>query len=221
MIKRERIMRKSFLFGLLLSTLLLAGCDVTTPSQVSVGSVRVKEGVKTATLPAQKIDLERVSVISVDYSANGRGAVSLFMPYLDGDNKQLKMAKQQAGVYKKAFFKHGLNDVKVEYVPVASDRYTDEAVVSWRALETLPPVGCEKRMPGYKGAETLESIEKYTFGCEIQTSFSKMISDPSDLSGKGGTAGGDSRRQGAVVERYKSGKPNSALKGLTASDVGD
>jgi hypothetical protein len=48
-----------------------------------------------------------------------------------------------------------------------------------------------------------------------------MVVQPSDLMGHAGTAQNESRREGAVTENYKSGKPNEPLKNAyTASTVG-
>jgi hypothetical protein len=54
----------------------------------------------------------------------------------------------------------------------------------------------------------------------VKTAMSRMIVDPSDMKGRAGTQNNDSRRLGATVETYKSGKPNEPMKGFQASKVG-
>lgn len=203
----------------LLSTLMLGACDVSTPSQLSVRQVQLKEEVKTTTFDARSLDSDAINGIASDYSRNGRGKVSLTLSYdASGAGAQMR-AKKQATHWLNAFRQNGVNDMEVDYVAMTDSAYAGQAIVSYTALVASPPKDCG-RIPGYQGAETLAGAEGYGIGCETAAMLSKMVADPSDLMGKAGTPDDDSRRQGAVVENYKLGKQNQKLQGMNASAIG-
>jgi type IV pilus biogenesis protein CpaD/CtpE len=47
-----------------------------------------------------------------------------------------------------------------------------------------------------------------------------MVVRPDDLMGRAGAPDGDSRRQGALIEQYRSGTPNEKFESGNASEVG-
>lgn len=199
--------------------LVLSACDASFPSQVQTGKVRLKEQIVTKMLDSSSVDPAYVNVLADHIKLNGKGAVTLTVSWLSGDVSRVRVAERQGAAYKKAFKKRGVSDIHVVTVPVADKRYVNKIVVAYQALGALPADGCS-RITGHQGAENLEAMEQYKFGCETQISVSKMIVDPSDLMGKAGTQDNYSSRAGSSVGAYKAGIPNAPMQGFQASSVG-
>jgi type IV pilus biogenesis protein CpaD/CtpE len=107
----------------------------------------------------------------------------------------------------------------VSYVGVEDPQFLSRAVISYPALQALPPDGC-RRLTGYQGADSIEDVHNYRIGCEVKTAVSKMIVDSEDLMGRESGTASEARRQGTVVEGYMSGTPNEPLEGGRSSDIG-
>ncbi|MCE9508442.1 MAG: CpaD family pilus assembly protein [Alphaproteobacteria bacterium] len=208
------------LAGALVAGLALSACDVTTPSQMMTQKIRIKDHIVTQTLDAGRIDPARLNVIADDFTQKASNRkMALTVSYLAGDAKREGVARKQGNAYKKAFEQRGVAGISVATVPLADKQYAGKVVVTYKVQAALAPKDC-KNIPGYQGADDLDAADQYQFGCNMKTAVSRMIADPSDLLGKGGTQDNDSRRSGAVVETYKSGKPNQPMKGFQASQVG-
>lgn len=204
----------------LVLTLGLSACDVSVPSQLETGHLRLAEDTRSVSLKADKPDAEAVRRIAADIRDNGRGDVRLVMPYHSGDPLHETQARRLGKEWQAAFSKGGVSAVKVDYVGVTDAALLERAVVSYSVLAALPPAGCERRLTGYQGADTLEDLHAYRMGCETRTALSKMIVNPEDLAGRSGSEQGDSRRQGTVAERYMSGEQMEPLQTTNASSIG-
>jgi pilus biogenesis lipoprotein CpaD len=196
--------------------LLLAGCDMATPSQVSVRPIEIRKTVKTETVDALRTDMSRAQVISDSYARNSGGPMSITVSVLKGNAKQAAAAKKGAAAWRALFLKDGVPDVTVDAVAVEDPAYAGQAVVAWPAKVASAPKECG-RLPGYQGAEPLSYTEKYAFGCETESALAHQIANPSDLMGRGGVPGDDAKRQGTLVDKYRSGTPNPKLNGVSAS----
>jgi len=205
--------------GLVSAVLLLAGCDMTTPSQVETGHIRLQESVKTVTVHPAATDAAQVSHIAADIKRNGRGAVSMVIPYKAGQPAEEVQAKRYGGKWQQALSGAGVRDLKVSYVGVSDPQLLNRAVISYNALQALPPEGC-RRLTGYQGADSIEDVHDYRIGCETKTVLGKMVVDPEDLMGRDSDNRSEARRQGAVVEGYLSGTPNEPLEGGRSSEIG-
>lgn len=177
--------------------------------------------VKTASLDAFYIDRIKLDGIINDYKVNGDGGpLRLVMAYTEKDNADRADAERRGRIYKETFAAQGVPGVDVDYVPVQDKQLRNHAVLSYTALQALPPEDC-RSMTGYHGADTLEDVSTYSFGCETKSALSQMIVRPADLVGSSGLPDSESRRQGALVERFMSGQPNERMEGLGASEVGN
>lgn len=208
------------LAGILSVALVLSACDASVPSQVQTGKIQLKEQVVTETLDSTRIDPARIDVLADHVKRNGKGDVTLTVSWLSGEASRESTAKRQGNAYKRALEKRGIFDIHVVTVPVMNERYINKIVMVYRSLVAQPPDDC-LRLIGYQGAENLEALEKYQFGCEMQMAVSRMIVEPSDLMGKDGAQDNDSRRAGASVENYKAGTPNKPMQGFQASSIGN
>ncbi len=212
-------MRFFSLAFLLSATLALSACNMTTPSQLKTGDIRVHTDMKTVALSAVQVDGHAVSQIAEDYRTNGRSQPRITMPYIAGQPLSQVAAEKQAADYKRAFAAQGISEVKTDLVAVTDAAYSKTAVVSYNTRQALPPEDC-RRITGYQGADTRSDVEKYGMGCEVKTAISRMIVRPDDLLGRDGTEPDDSSRQGAKVQDYKDGKKNEKLDGIQATTIG-
>jgi type IV pilus biogenesis protein CpaD/CtpE len=204
---------------ILIGALALSACEASTPSHVSVGKIQVQEQMVAKTLDARHIDPARVDTIAEHFMRTGKGDMVLNVSYFSKDPAGRKQAQKEGEAYKKAFGQRGVTNFSVVTVPIADPRYASKAVLTYSALAASPPSGCNE-LPGYQGAENMETIDEYRFGCDTRAALSRMIADPSDLMGKAGTQNNDSRRSGPIIEPYKAGTPNQQMKGYQASGIG-
>lgn len=215
-------MRQSGLFslaGLFSAVLLLSACDMTTPSQVETGHIRLQENMKTVTVHPATPDAAAASRIADDFKRNARGKMTMVIPYKAGQPAEELQAKRYGNQWKQTMAKAGVKDMDVNFVGVDDPQFLTRAVISYPALQAMPPEGC-RRLTGYQGADSIEDVHNYRIGCEVKTAVSKMIVDPEDLLGRDSAEISEARRQGAVVESYMSGAPNEPLQGGRSSDVG-
>lgn len=195
--------------------LLLSACDVTTPSMVHTGEIQVKDVMKTATVDPAQINFESVEIIAKDYAMNGEGPMRLVIPYQPGNPLEKVAAEAEGARYQRAFAAKGVKDFRISYTATVGPKAM--AVISYMALAAEPPRNCH-HIPGYYGADAMKDVAgKRDIGCEIKSAQAHMIARPADLLGMPGVPQDDSRRQGAVVEKYKAGVRNTELGGLTAS----
>ena len=208
------------LAGILSVALVLSACDASVPSQVQTGKIELKEQVVTKMLDSTQIDPARIDILADHVKRNRKGDVTLTVSWLSGDASRERTAKKHGNVYKRALEKRGVSGIHVVTVPVMDERYINKIVMVYRSLVAQPPDNC-LRLTGYQGAENLDALEKYQFGCEMQMAVSRMIVEPSDLLGKDGAQDNDSRRAGVSVENYKAGTPNKPMQGFQASSIGN
>lgn len=204
-----------------LLSLTVSACDVSVPSQLETGQMRLSEETRTLAVDANKPDAALARRIAGDFRDNGRGDLHILMPYKSGDPLHETQARRMGKEWQSAFVKGGAGNAKVEFVAVTDASALGRAVISYNVLTALPPEACGQRLTGYQGGDTLEDLHNYRIGCETRTAMSKMIVNPEDLKGRDGTESGDSRRQGTVAERYMSGEKMAPLETTTASGIGD
>ncbi|MBI3440776.1 MAG: hypothetical protein HY052_03060 [Proteobacteria bacterium] len=209
----------SLAIALIGSLMALSACDVSTPSHVTTGKIQVHEQMVAKTLDAGHVDMASVSRIADHFIQTGKGEMVLTIPYLPGYPSSADRAEQRGSDYKKAFRQRGVSAFSVVTVPVKDRKYMSKAVVTYSAMTATPSEGCSA-LPGGQGADNMETIDEYRFGCDMQTALSRMIVDPSDLLGKAGTQNNDSRRSGPIIDPYKAGTPNQQMKGYQASGIG-
>src|SRR6218665_883606 len=165
-------------------TLSLAACDVTMPSQVETGHMRLSEQTRSVALDAAQPDDETARRVAKEFRQNGRGEQRLVVPYKGGDPLQETQARRQGKEWQAALARNGMPGVEAEYVAVSDTTLLGRAVLSYNVLSALPPEPCVQRLTGYQGADTLEDLHNYRIGCETKTALSRMIVNPEDLKGR-------------------------------------
>ena len=212
-------MRRVNISACLAIVLLLSACSMAQPSQVKTGGIRIEDRMKTVNIHPSTLTADQAGMIAEDYHRNGRGKMAVVVSYVRANPAARQRAEQQSVKIAQAFAAQGVRNMKVNMVAVNTRNHAEQAVVSYMAVTALPPLNCT-RMPGYQGTDTLDAAAEYSFGCETQMAVSKMIVTPEDLMGRDGTPADESRRNGTIVERFKSGTRNTPLEGqINASSV--
>ncbi len=213
-----RSVKASSVCCLAFSMLLLAACDVTTPSQMETGEIQVKDVMKTVTVDPVRIDPDQVEVVSGDYFRNGSGPVRLVVPFAPGNPLNKVAAEAQGQNYAKAYAKLGIKDFRVSYTATVNPAAM--GVISYMALAAEPPRHCH-HIAGFEGTQTLaENMTDQNMACEMKMQEAQMIARPADLLGVDGLPEDDAKRQGTLVDKYRAGVPNPALSGLSSSKGG-
>lgn len=213
--------------GLFLSTLTLSGCELYDPvveTQLYPVQMRLQQDISSQTFSVdQEIDEDALQHIVERYNKAGEGPVTLTLRFKEGDAAQARKAAAKGAEYKKLLKKMDIKHTTVSMQPMPQFRQAaPEITLSYHAWQASRPVGCNPgRIPGYYGAEGAEPMSKYKMGCETETYLSRMVSNPKDLKGTSGTGHGESRREGPLLENYKTGVPNEPLEGFQASDLGE
>lgn len=207
------------LIGVMAGVLLLSACDASMPSHVQARKIRLQERMVAENLDPMKVNKGHVAAVANRFRQKGRGDMVLTMSYLSGDKKSQARADRVGAAYKKALTAEGVPHVSLVTVPVKSADNAAEAIITYNGLIALPAENCGA-VPGHNGAATPNEINDYPIGCGMQAAIGKMIANPSDLMGKGGTQNNDSRRSGTIIEPYKSGTPNGPMGGFDASGLG-
>jgi type IV pilus biogenesis protein CpaD/CtpE len=199
----------------------VSACDLSIPSQVHTGHIRLVDKTQTAELSPRSVDAAAVARLVEEYNdAGSDSGMDVTIGYMQESAADESAARKVGDKYLYAFRGAGMTDpVRLSIVPVTQKEMTRSAVASYRRLTAEQPEGCPDIL-GTRGAEKLQVGEKYPMGCGHKTMLSKMVSRPADLKGVAGTGDSDSRRQGAVVEKHKAGEQNEKLQGINASTVG-
>lgn len=205
---------------LMLSLLPLAACDVTTPSQLRTGDIRLMDDVTTVTLDAYRLNKNDIYMISRQYQATAQGPMTVTVAYPAGDAPERVLLEARGKQLAEMLESNRVRDVKVDYVSVEGGELAGRTVLSYPARVARAPANCGP-LTGMQGTETLSDVEKYQFSCETKDMMSKMIAYPEDLMGVGGVTGGTSRSAGALMEGYQDGTPNEPFNdSQSASSLG-
>jgi len=210
--------RLILLVGTLSAMLMASACtpDMATPSDMNTSQLKVRDQTVTEIFSTDHVDLRHVAATARNVLRNGNKDVTLTIPYLPGGETR---AVDLGTAYKNAFAAQGATHVSVVLVAMTDSADTDKAVASYEALVTVQAEDCG-RIPGYQGTESSEGFDSYQYGCETQAAMGQMIEDPSDLLGKQNAPDANSRRNGAIIEPYMLGTPNTQMKGMSASSIG-
>lgn len=202
------------------AVLLVAGCDVSTPSQMNLTQIELHRTVKTSTVDVLKPTVGQAEILAKSYKNNGSGAVTITAAYKAGSGADERAVRQASAIWRQHLLNNGVRSVEIAAVPVSDPAHQDKAVISWTATVAKAPSGCALRIPGYKGADNIQYAREYHVGCETQSSMARQISNPNDLLGRAGTPADDGKRGGQTVDDYRNGVPNEPMVGAGASAIG-
>lgn len=206
-------------FQALAAAALLAGCSLSAPDHFSPSPLQLQQDRLAGTLPASQFDEAMVAEMATHFTKHGEGPVDLTVTYDPLSRTATAMnAREEAKRIAFLLRKNGVENVRADILPVTHSGDEMKVMFSYDYYSLLPPEGCEM-MPGVKG-RTIDAQENYKLGCTVDTLFARQIARPKDLSGQGpgSPATADGRRASNIVDLYRTGAPNKALEGETASD---
>lgn len=193
--------------------LALSACTQTQPSVVNPMPMR-------AAVEAQEVvingdaDLRHVAGL---WKKGGKSPVELVSTYRDGN---VGLANYNASVAKDNLQRMGVEDVTVTTLPASSS----QVIAYLRVLDVGADKSCSY-LPMDGPSINAYEFGSYRLGCTNDELLGRQVAKAEDMEGR---APGDSyqrtadgARQGAVVDTYRSGKPNEPLKGLTSSDIAE
>jgi len=205
--------------SVLVSGFLLQGCDkiVHEPTKISQSKLQLQEEAFFEDVTVEQMNSNYVAALSQHYRGQGEGGVELSVTYDPKSKTNTAMhASQHIASISREFRKNGVSNVNTMIMPVKGSGDVSRALVSYNAYSVNVPDDCAM-MPGIED-RNIEADEGYKLGCTRDSMFAKQISNPNDLAGRADTNGtADGRRASNIVERYRTGAPNEALDGESAT----
>lgn len=201
----------SFSWAILL--LVLTACTQTEPSVVNPMPMRAAVQPEEVVLHNDN-DIRHVAGL---WKRGGKSPVELVSTYRDGNEG---LANYNASTARDRLQQMGVEDITVTTLPAASS----QVIAYLRVLDVGADSSCEY-LPTSGPSINGYDFGGYRLGCTNDELLARQVAQAEDMEGR---APGDSydrtsdgARAGAVVDVYRSGKPNEPLKGLSASDLAE
>jgi pilus biogenesis lipoprotein CpaD len=216
-------MKKTFLPVVALMggvAVLLAACQMTTPSMISTAPITVEEKQNSVMLPIDDLTPAAISELSKDYRRDGQGAVEVIVLYPAGGSEVL--AENEAGRIAATLRDAGIGQVTPSSLPIDDMRKAGQVIVRYTQLVAHAPAGCDTHPADSRG-QILGSDDgyfpNYRFGCGIDSYIAGQVARPSDLLGDDDIAPAEASRPTAQGKEFRDGKPVKDLKGTNASEL--
>ncbi len=193
---------------ILCSALLLTSClyreTSMTPNRIQL----VEKADEQDYLTSEMTDA-RVADIADHHEHHGNGPLEITVTYdpLSSVNTARRASDQAALLFRT--FSENRTAANVNVLPVNGQGDVSHTYVYYKSIDALPPPGCTELFDGTRN--TGATSDDYGFGCTIETAVSRQVSRPADLAGRKDDSAGDAQRQDAIVDTYRSGKPNAVL----------
>lgn len=192
--------------------LLLCACSsvkvpsMRTHSMLVPGQSQLAEGLVNEKFPMSEISYDDTSRLGEDHGNRGAGPATVMVLYNNGEcpRASLKLASKQGDMIRDQMVENGAGEVLVHATQV-NDNLGNRAIISYNALNVLPPQGCEARMDGIADRE-FSMNNSYRLGCENERLIGQMVARPADLQGRDTTTPDTTQRQGVSGERYRAGE---------------
>ncbi len=198
-------------FALLSATILLSACSISAPSlrthsMMNPNMSQLSQGHVVEKYPMSEISYDDTSRLGNDHGNRGASPATVMVLYNNGEcpKASLKLASKQGDMIRDQMIENGAGEVKVHASPV-DDNLGNRAIISYAALNVLPPEGCDARMDGLVDRE-FQMNDSYRLGCENERLIGQMVARPSDLQGRDTATDDTSQRQGVSGERYRAGE---------------
>lgn len=191
--------------------LVLGACSYNKPtmrthSMLVPTQSQIAEGLVTEKYPMSQISYDDTSRLGLDHGKRGAGPATVMVLYNNGEcpKASLKLASKQGDMIRDQMVENGAGNVSVHATPV-DDSLGNRAIISYSALNVLPPEGCEARMDGFSDRD-FNLNDDYRLGCENERMIGQMVSRPADLKGRDPSTDDTTQRQGVSGERYRAGE---------------
>lgn len=181
--------------------------------------VELMPGHHDSQIPTADMDDGRLRALADHYRNFGDGTIDLVVTYdpESRGNNTAREASAEASRMASALRRAGVRDVVTDIMPVSGQGSESRTLISYSTVTAHEPAGC-RSMGGVDG-NPMEYDVDYEQGCTIEMMIARQVARPRDLKGNDGMDEALSgRREGNVIERYKTGTPNEALDVYTTSD---
>lgn len=202
----------------LLAGFTLSGCSLHEEGSLTPNRLQVKQEKFIEEIAVSDLDENYIRALGRHYNRHGDGPVDLTVLYDPGSPSGTAMqASNKMADLAASFRQQGLSPLKANILPVQDMGGDLQVVISYISYSALPPKDCTV-MAGFDDTD-IDVNKDYKMGCTVETAFAKQIARPKDLKGQGQTdPTSEGRRAGNIVEIYRSGAPNEALEGESASE---
>lgn len=199
--------------------MVLTGCELYEPSNVSTNKIRVEEEKISETVAVADLNDAALDRLSNHYRKHGDGPLELTVTYdPKSRNNGAMRANDEVARLSRELRMNGINNVEVGILPVNGAGNDMDVLVAYRSYNALAPEGCDVLLSDDRGFER-DAYKDYKLGCTKDTLFARQVARPKDLRGTApsGDPTSDGRRSSNVIEGYRSGVPNEPLEGQSAS----
>lgn len=201
------------------SVCMLAACSVDQPGHLNPTKPRVQAENYVRQEAVAALSNQELAGMAKHYSRYGSGPLDLTVTYnpKSKTNTALRAGREAARLAQQ-LRAGGVKHVKTQILPIQDGQEEFSALVRYDSYVALPPEDCTQ-MPGLEsGTEDVSFDENYRLGCSLDTLIARQIARPKDMLGRGQQeTTSDGRRGGNIVETYRTGAPNEALEGESAS----
>ena len=216
----RHFIRLASVVALGLAPVALGACAMDTPSQAIGLSGRASATMnnETARIPTADMTEAMLSSVAAHYRSSGDGPVHITVTYDPKSKKNTAMkAAGEAARISTYLRRKAEAEVLSDIASVTGSGTNSETQITYDVRTAQAPAEC-KTMGGIAGEPT-RADDDYIYGCGIETLFAKQIANPKDLNGRDGlrAAETDGGRFSNIVGSYRTGEPNSALVGESAS----
>jgi|GEM_PF-2143400 len=214
----EQFARIAVAVAIVSAPLMVGACSMDTRSAVISTQERVElqRTSKTLRVPVADLDDAALWGIADGYRRAGEGGVFVTVTYDPKSRTNTAMkASGEAGRVTEFLRKKAGASVESNIMPVVQSGQVSELLITYDSYSAYAPQNC-KTMGGLEGTET-HADEDYRYGCTIESNLARQIANPKDLKGQAGLGATSGRRLSNIVEGYKTGEPNAALNGESAS----
>ena len=199
--------------------LALPSCSVHEPHGLYETRLQAVKGFEEELIPVSALDSREIRARANHYEKFGNGPLLLTVTF-NPNSKVISASKarMQLASLVKRFEREGVRNIQSDLLAV--NDWLDEArvMISYETVRADQPEGCQELMPGLHNTN-LDGSVTYKLGCGTDTIFARQIAKPRHLipNNDGAEATSEGRRAANIVETYRSGVPNEALGGESAS----
>lgn len=212
----QTFLKTSLVIALLVSVgATTTSCRTYKKGTVTEKRVQIEQKDSFQEYNVKEIDDAVLSSIAYDYGRYGDGQVHMTITYdPKSRNGTALKATNEAAKLSEALRKKGV-PVKSDVMPVMNS-LNMKAIMSYERITALDP-DCGNTLPGLEDRDHRTDFD-YKMGCSVETMIARQIARPKDLLGNDAELSArDGRGIVNQIETIRSGAPNEALEGESAS----
>ncbi len=196
-----------------ISALSLGGCaKIDMPSKMTTQKIALESDNHSQTYKVASLNAVQFDEMGDHFRRYGNSQAEVIVSYDPYSKKNTAMkATDHLHRITAELGKRGVSNIKGSILAADYSGDDPEMIIGYSSVSAQPPEGCGM----IPGSDTMraELDFDYELGCSVQTMVSRQVARPADLAGRSpDSAHGDARRAGVVVEPYRAGRPNPALR---------